>query len=281
MSLTVKGLKTRQLHHYTMVAESPTKRSNQWHHRIKDIEATPTILTTPDDLLSDIANEIREAQAKWYWRSGREAKGVKPNGWHYSADPEKDSNKAELIPLDNPRSIQTAIWQSATSISPILGLPKKPLAGILAKFSLSAGRQDWHDLLHEVIANLLEIKRPTTLKVAYGIARSVCVNFLRKKRREQTRFASIDIDTTFDEDGNGIGLTDTLVGEAQFELFIQAKIETKRLLKRLPKTIQVLLLRKLNTGRLPREEAHYLAKWIRLHPEKLKPIRAELTKASA
>lgn len=196
-------------------------------------------------------------------------------------------------------SIQKQIQETAASLSPLLGLPSKPLQGILAKFSLPAGYANDSncDLLHEIAVNLLEAHKyihdcntyylslnlpyvelpELTLKLAYGLARSTCVVYCRGQRRSQLRYQSIDIDVTFDKDGSKKALVDTLVGECQFETFLESKINSYRLMSTLPKSIQELVVKKMNYGRLRRDEARRLTQWTRRNSCKLRPLEVELT----
>lgn len=200
--------------------------------------------------------------------------------------------------MEDYSNIQKNIQETAHSLSAVTGLPERPLRGILAKFSLPAGFTNSFDLLHEIAVNLLEahkyvqdcntyyisLKLPyvelpeITLKLAYGLARSTCVVYCRQLRRADLRYRSIDIDVVLGTDGSKKALVDTLVGECQFETFLESKMDSYKLMESLPKKIQDLVTQKMAYGRLRRDDARQLTQWVRRNSHKLRPIRAELAK---
>jgi len=126
-------------------------------------------------------------------------------------------------------------------------------------FSRKAPRQEREDLFQELALALLKAKTKDE-RLAYAIARCDWKDWWSKYKIRQ--HYSLD-SVTEDEDGNPVTLGELIVGESEFELKMDGKLDAYRIWNKLPDKIKPIIQNRLLGMALTHQERNTLNYWIK------------------
>jgi len=125
-------------------------------------------------------------------------------------------------------------------------------------FSHKVPRHEREDLFQDIALAVLKLKTRDE-RLAYSIARCDWRDWWRKYSiRQHYSMDSI----TEDEDGSPVTLTETIVGEVEFENKMNGKLDAERIWSKLPNDIKPLVFKRLIGKGLNASERGTLHRWI-------------------
>ena len=128
-------------------------------------------------------------------------------------------------------------------------------------FSRKVPRQEREDLFQDIALALLRA-RPKEPRLAYAIARCDWRDWWKKYKIRQ--HYSLD-SVTEDEDGNPATLGELIIGESEFELKMDGKLDAQRIWHKLPSTIKPIIQHRLLGQALNQNERKQLSRWVQSH----------------
>lgn len=132
-------------------------------------------------------------------------------------------------------------------------------------FSAKVPREEREDMFQDLCLAVLEL-RTKDEKLGYTVARCDWKNWWSKyKIRQHYSLNSI----VKDEEGNEIELAELIVGEAEFELKMDSKIDAERIWDKLPKLIKSIVQRRLLGYALNNTERQRLSRYVRQYGAQL------------
>jgi hypothetical protein len=126
-------------------------------------------------------------------------------------------------------------------------------------FSRKVPRQEREDLFQDIAIKLFEANT-SEQRLAYAIARCDWRDWWKKYKIRQ--HYSID-SVTEDEDGNPATLGELIVGESEFELKMDGKLEAQKIWHKLPDKIKPIVQNRLLGQALTHQERNTLNYWVR------------------
>jgi len=128
-------------------------------------------------------------------------------------------------------------------------------------FSRKVPRQERDDFFQDIALTLCE-KQTTDARFAYAIARCDWKNWFEKYAIRQ--HYSLD-SVKEDEDGNPVTLGELIVGESEFELKMNGKLDAMRIFNKLPADIKGIVQKRLIGQALINTERARLSYWVKTH----------------
>ena len=126
-------------------------------------------------------------------------------------------------------------------------------------FSRKVPRQEREDLFQDLAVKLFEA-RTSEQRLAYAIARCDWRDWWKKyKIRQHYSLDSI----TEDEDGNPVTLGELIIGESEFELKMDGKLDARRIWQQLPQDIKTIVQKRLLGQALLNTERARMSYWIK------------------
>lgn len=126
-------------------------------------------------------------------------------------------------------------------------------------FSRKVPKEEREDLFQELALTLLKAKVKDE-KLAYAIARCDWRDWWKK----YTIREHFSLDSVIDDgDGNEITLAETLVGETEFELKMDGKLDAERIWDKLPTNIKPIVQRRLIGKPLNANDRQTLSRYVR------------------
>lgn len=128
-------------------------------------------------------------------------------------------------------------------------------------FSRKVPRQEREDLFQELALAVLKACTKDE-KLAYAIARCDWRDWWKKYKIRQ--HYSLD-SVTEDEDGNPATLGELIIGESEFELKMDGKLDAQRIWHKLPSNIKPIIQHRLLGQALNQNERKQLSRWVQSH----------------
>jgi len=126
-------------------------------------------------------------------------------------------------------------------------------------FSRKVPRQEREDLFQDIALALLKA-RTKEPRLAYAIARCDWLNWWKKYKIRQ--HYSLD-SVTEDEDGNPATLGELIIGESEFELKMDGKLDAQRIWQKLPQDIKAIVRQRLLGQALNGSQRVTLHRWVK------------------
>jgi hypothetical protein len=126
-------------------------------------------------------------------------------------------------------------------------------------FSHKVPRQEREDLFQDIALAVLKA-RTQDQRLAYAIARCDWKDWWAKYMVRQ--HYSLD-SVVEDDEGNPATLGELIVGEAEFELKMDGKLDAERIWDKLPANIKSIVDHRLMGQALPASERQTLSRWVR------------------
>ena len=149
----------------------------------------------------------------------------------------------------------------AETIETIKRLPQEAKIALKVAyiFSRKVPRQEREDLYQDIALAVLRAKTREE-KLAYAIARCDWKNWWRQyKVRQHTSLDSV----VEDSDGNPVTLAELLVGETEFQLKMDGKLDAERIWDKLPDNIKPLVQNRLLGKALTHQERNTMNYFVR------------------
>lgn len=142
----------------------------------------------------------------------------------------------------------------------IKALPKNAKVALRSAyiFGSKAPRQEREDLFQDIVLAILK-SQVEDERLAYAIARCDWMDWWKKYTIRQ--HYSLD-SVTEDEDGNPTTLRELIVGETEFELKMDGKLDAERIWQKLPDYIKPLVQRRLLGYGLNAKDGMTLNRWV-------------------
>lgn len=128
-------------------------------------------------------------------------------------------------------------------------------------FSLKVPRQEREDLFQDLASKLFEAGAKDQ-RLAYAIARCDWRDWWKKYKIRQ--HYSLD-SVTEDEDGNPVTLGELVIGESEFELKMDGKLDAERIWKILPDKLKYIVRQRLLGQMISPFDAMDLRQWANKH----------------
>jgi len=126
-------------------------------------------------------------------------------------------------------------------------------------FSRKVPRQEREDLFQDIALALLKA-RTKEPRLAYAIARCDWRDWWKKYKIRQ--HYSLD-SVTEDEDGNPATLGELIIGESEFELKMDGKLDARRIWQKLPQDIKAIVQKRLLGQALLNTERARMSYWTK------------------
>ena len=122
-------------------------------------------------------------------------------------------------------------------------------------FASKVPKEEQEDMFQELATAILE-NGTNSEALAYTIAQNDFRDWIEKRQTRKRRLAGSLNEVKADKDGHEVELIDTLIGEADFEDKVIARVEAQRIYRQLPHDIK-LIVKKLYRGEklLPKEQS--------------------------
>ena len=149
------------------------------------------------------------------------------------------------------------------TLASIKGLPAEAKIALKSAyiFSQKVPREEREDLFQELALTLLQA-RVRDEKLAYAIARCDWRDWWSKYKIRQ----HYSLDSVIkDEDGNKITFGELLIGETEFELKMDAKLDAERIWDMLPAKLQGIVQQRLLCQMVSPFDADELQRWAGTH----------------
>ncbi len=135
-------------------------------------------------------------------------------------------------------------------------------------FSRKVPREEREDFYQELVIAVLEANTKDG-RLAYAVARCDWMNWWRKYKTRQHFYGGSLDDTVSDSDGNGIQLSELLVGECEFENKMDGKLKAERIFNQLPDNVKPIVNRRLAGYPLNQNERQTLSRYNKREGYKL------------
>ena len=146
-------------------------------------------------------------------------------------------------------------------INTIKAMPKEAKIALKSAyiFSHKVPREEREDLFQDIALAVLKTKTRDE-RLAYAVARCDWRNWWSKFRIRQ----HYSLDSVVDDgEGNGVALSELIVGEYEFELKMDGELDAQRIWDRLPGNIKPIILTRLLGKALNNTERSTLSRWIK------------------
>ena len=126
-------------------------------------------------------------------------------------------------------------------------------------FSRKVPHQEREDLFQDIAVKLIEANT-SEQRLAYAIARCDWRDWWKKYKIRQ--HYSLD-SVTEDEDGNPATLGELIIGESEFELKMDGKLDARKIWHKLPENIKLIVTNRLIGKALTNTERSTLNRWVK------------------
>jgi len=135
-------------------------------------------------------------------------------------------------------------------------------------FSAKVPRDEREDMFQELALAILQA-RTKDEKLAYAIARCDWRNWWQKFKTRQHFLAGSLNALTLDKDGQEVEIAELLIGETEFELKMNGKIDAERIWDKLPDRIKPVVQKRLLGFPLLKQEHNTLNYYVKTQGYKL------------